>query len=142
MRIISLNANGIRAASRKGFFDWLPKQNADAVCIQETKAKINQLDASFFPEGWHAYYCDANKPGYSGVALYTPHQPDTVHWGLGFDEFDAEGRAIDAVTYMADGNPEDGNPSLRYITLLRDGAAAHGLPAAYLDYLNNVEPAS
>ena len=55
---------------------------------------------------------------------------------------DAEGRAIDAVTYMADGNPEDGNPSLRYITLLRDGAAAHGLPAAYLDYLNNVEPAS
>ena len=55
---------------------------------------------------------------------------------------DAEGRAIDAVTYMADGNPEHGNPSLRYITLLRDGVAAHGLPAAYLDYLNNVEPAS
>lgn len=96
MRIISLNANGIRAAARKGFFDWLPKQNADVVCIQETKAKINQLDETFFPDGWHAYYCDANKPGYSGVALYTPHEPDSVHWGFGFEEFDAEGRAIEA----------------------------------------------
>ena len=82
MRIISLNANGIRAAARKGFFDWLPKQDADVLCIQETKAKINQLDESFFPPGWHAYYCDANKPGYSGVAIYARQQPDTVHWGL------------------------------------------------------------
>ncbi len=92
----SLNANGIRAAARKGFFDWLPKQDADVLCIQETKAKINQLDESFFPPGWHAFYCDANKPGYSGVAIYARQKPDTVHWGFGFEEFDAEGRAIEA----------------------------------------------
>lgn len=55
---------------------------------------------------------------------------------------DADGRALDAVTYIAEGNAEDGKPSLRYITLLREGAAAHGLPAHYLDYLNDVEAAS
>ena len=55
---------------------------------------------------------------------------------------DAEDRALDAVTYIADGNAEDGRPSLRYITLLREGAAAHGLPAHYLRYLNDVEAAS
>ncbi len=55
---------------------------------------------------------------------------------------DAEGRAVNAVTYIADGNAEDGKPSQRYITLLREGAAAHGLPAHYLDYLNDVEAAS
>ncbi len=61
---------------------------------------------------------------------------------LWFAAEDAEGRALDAVTYIADGNAEDGKPSLRYITLLREGAAAHGLPAPYLDYLNRVEAAS
>ena len=55
---------------------------------------------------------------------------------------DAEGRAVNAVTYIADGNAEDGKPSQRYITLLREGAAAHGLPAHYLEYLNDVEAAS
>ncbi len=55
---------------------------------------------------------------------------------------DAEGRALDAVTYIADGNAEDGKPSLRYITLLREGATAHGLPVHYLRYLNDVEAAS
>ncbi len=54
----------------------------------------------------------------------------------------AEGPPVNAVTYIADGNAEDGKPSLRYITLLREGAAAHGLPAHYLEYLNDVEAAS
>ena len=60
MRIITLNANGIRAAARKGFFDWLEKQNADIVCIQETKAQRHQLeDPVFSPRGYHVYYHDA-----------------------------------------------------------------------------------
>ncbi len=62
LRVITLNANGIRAAARKGFFDWLPKQNADVICIQETKAQIDQLDDKLFhPVGYHCFYLDAEK---------------------------------------------------------------------------------
>ena len=97
MRIISLNANGIRAAARKGFFDWLPTTGADVVCIQETKAQEHQLgDELFRPEGYHSYYFDAEKKGYSGVAVYARRKPDAVIRGLGFDEFDREGRYIEA----------------------------------------------
>ena len=95
--IISLNANGIRAAARKGFFAWLKKQDADVVCIQETKAQIDQLeiDPIFFPDDYHCYYVDAQKKGYSGVALYTRHKPAKVITKLGVDEFDNEGRYLE-----------------------------------------------
>lgn len=93
MRIITLNANGIRAAARKGFFDWLNTQQADFVCIQETKAQIHQLeDDIFHPAGFHCHYHDAEKKGYSGVALYSRHEPDQVVAGIGWPEFDIEGR--------------------------------------------------
>ena len=72
MRIITLNANGIRAAAAKGFFDWMHGQNADVICIQETRAQHHQLkDRHFFPAGYHVYYHDAVRKGYSGVALYS-----------------------------------------------------------------------
>ena len=95
-RIISLNANGIRAAARKGFFDWLKAQDADVVCIQETKAQIHQLtDACFDPVGYHSYYEDAEKKGYSGVAIYSRHKPKRVVRGYGDPEFDNEGRYLE-----------------------------------------------
>ncbi len=79
MRIITANTNGIRAAARKGFFTWLAQQNADVVCIQETKAQVHQLeDAIFHPEGYHCYYHDAVKKGYSGVAIYSRKKPIEV----------------------------------------------------------------
>ena len=97
MRIISLNTNGIRAAQRKGFFEWLDAQQADVVCIQETKAQEWQLDPElFFPLGFHCYYCDAEKKGYSGTALYARRKPDKVTFGLGWDPCDSEGRLIQA----------------------------------------------
>lgn len=97
MRVISFNANGIRAAARKGFFDWLTRQDADAVCIQETKAQREQLAADVFqPAGYWCYYCDAEKKGYSGTALYVRREPDEVVTRLGFDEFDREGRWCEA----------------------------------------------
>jgi len=97
MRILSLNANGIRAAARKGFFKWLPRQKADVVCIQETKAQVHQLEApEFHPRKHFCYYEDAEKKGYSGVALYCREEPDEVIRGLGSAEFDAEGRYIEA----------------------------------------------
>ena len=95
-RVISLNANGIRAASRKGFFDWMDGQAADVVCIQETKAQVHQLtDALFSPAGYHCYYEDAEKKGYSGTAIYTRHKPKKVIHGYGDPEFDAEGRYLE-----------------------------------------------
>lgn len=97
MRVISLNANGIRSAARKGFFQWLEKQNADIVCIQETKSQLHQLEKAIFcPRGYHCYYFDAEKKGYSGVALYSRHKPDKIIVGLKSDEFDLEGRYIEA----------------------------------------------
>ena len=95
-RVISLNANGIRAAARKGFFDWMDGQAADVVCIQETKAQVHQLtDALFSPAGYHCYYEDAEKKGYSGTAIYTRHEPRKVVHGYGDPEFDAEGRYLE-----------------------------------------------
>jgi exodeoxyribonuclease-3 len=92
-----LNANGIRSAARKGFFDWLQAQDADVVCIQETKAQLAQLgDACFSPNGYHCYYEDAVKKGYSGLALYTRHKPNKIVRGYGDAEFDAEGRYLEA----------------------------------------------
>ena len=97
MRIITVNTNGIRAAAKKGFFEWLAQQDADVVCVQETKAQIDQLsDPIFHPEGYHCYYNDAEKKGYSGVALYCKHKPDEVIVGMGFDELDSEGRYLEA----------------------------------------------
>jgi len=97
IRIITANVNGIRAAARKGFFDWLKKQKADVVCIQETKAQIHQLeeDPVFFPKGYHCYYVDAEKKGYSGVAVYSKHKPTKVITKYGDDEFDNEGRYLE-----------------------------------------------
>jgi exodeoxyribonuclease-3 len=98
MRIISLNANGIRSAATKGVFDWLREQNADVVCLQETKAQEHQLiDAMFRPDGHHCFYRDASsKKGYSGVAIYARREPDAVLTDLGWDAFDHEGRYIEA----------------------------------------------
>ena len=97
MKIITANTNGIRAAGRKGFFDWLHTQYADVVCIQETKAQEWQLtDPMFKPAGYHCYYHDAEKKGYSGVALYCKYKPDEVIVGMGKDVFDREGRYIEA----------------------------------------------
>ncbi|NOX44053.1 MAG: exodeoxyribonuclease III [Gammaproteobacteria bacterium] len=97
MKIISVNVNGIRAAAKKGFFQWLKNENADVICIQETKAQEHQLDAEIFsPKGYHVYFSDAEKKGYSGVAIYCKKKPDKVKIGLGLTDMDSEGRYIQA----------------------------------------------
>lgn len=99
MRIITANVNGIRSAASKGFFAWLRTQDADVVCLQETKAHVHQLEAertTYFPAGYHCHYHDAEKKGYSGVAIYCRHQPDAILTGMDNPEFDAEGRYIEA----------------------------------------------
>jgi exodeoxyribonuclease-3 len=92
-KIITCNTNGIRAAARKGFFDWLSAEQADVVCIQETKAQVHQLtDPVFTPAGYHCYYNDAIKKGYSGTAIYSKVKPQKVITRLGWDPADSEGR--------------------------------------------------
>ncbi len=96
-KIVSVNTNGIRAAARKGFFDWLQQEQADVVCIQETKAQVHQLSAPVFtPEGYHCYYNDAERKGYSGTALYSRVKPRKVTTSLGWDPLDSEGRYLQA----------------------------------------------
>lgn len=96
MRVITFNANGIRAAHRKGFFNWLRQQDADLICIQETKAHADQLySEDFFPRGYYCYYRDAEKKGYSGVAIYSRAKPKRVTIATGIDNFDTEGRYLE-----------------------------------------------
>ena len=97
MKIISANVNGIRAAAKKGFFEWLAKEKADVVCLQEIKAQDHQLtDDTFCPKSYHCYYFPAERPGYSGVGIYSKVEPDKIIKGLGegWDDMDAEGRYI------------------------------------------------
>ena len=104
MRIISFNANGIRSAANKGFFDWFRTQDADVLCLQETKAQEHQLgepdapvDNVFRPPGYRTFFKDAStKKGYSGVAIYSKREPDEVLTSLGWSAFDDEGRYIEA----------------------------------------------
>ena len=128
MKIITLNANGIRAAQRKGMFDWFKKQNADVLCIQETKAQLDQLDPKLFiPQGYHFYQADAVKKGYSGVSVYTKHQPEAVNYGIGWDLFDNEGRwlqvdlghIIVVSLYLPSGSAKDERQDFKYVCMER-----------------------
>jgi exodeoxyribonuclease-3 len=97
MRIVTLNANGIRSAAAKGAFAWLREQDADAICLQETKAQTDQLEGHDVDiPGYHRYTYDAQRKGYSGVALYARRKPDAVIRGFGVAEFDGEGRYLEA----------------------------------------------
>lgn len=98
MRILSFNANGLRSAASKGFFDWFPGRDIDVMCVQETKAQEHQLsDAVFRPPGYQAWFKDAiTKKGYSGVAIYSRRAPDDIRTQLGWPAFDDEGRYIEA----------------------------------------------
>jgi len=95
MRIISYNVNGIRAAIKKGFIEWLQTDVADIICIQETKAMKDDVDyKSIEALGFDTYWFSADKKGYSGVAVFTKIHPDNVQFGNGIMQSDAEGRVI------------------------------------------------
>lgn len=94
MRLISWNVNGIRAAMGKGFLDFVKEQEPDVMCIQETKMQEGQAQVSL--EGYHQYWCSAEKKGYSGTAVFSRQEPISVSYGIGIDEHDHEGRVITA----------------------------------------------
>ena len=95
LRIITFNANGLRSAAKKNFWQWFDQQNADILCIQELKGQEADFDESVLHQsGYHVFMHTAQKRGYSGVALYTKEQPLSVQIGFGNEEFDAEGRYV------------------------------------------------
>ena len=97
MRIISVNLNGIRSATTKGFYEWLAQQDADVVCLQELKAQAADMtELMLAPFGYQGHFHYAEKKGYSGVGIYSRVQPEQVVVGLGIAEFDAEGRYLRA----------------------------------------------
>lgn len=95
MKIISWNINGIRAASQKGVIHWLLSQEPDVVCLQEVKARYDQVPEEVrCLDGYVTYWNPAERPGYSGVATYSKLKPENVSMGFGISEFDGEGRVI------------------------------------------------
>lgn len=96
MKIITLNVNGIRAAEKKSFFDWLTTENADLVCLQEIKAIESQLDQRFYPQNYHCFYHPAGKKGYSGTAIFSKQKPNIVSKKTDWADIDFEGRMIQA----------------------------------------------
>jgi len=97
MKIISWNVNGIRAIAKKGFADWVKKENPDILCLQETKATEEQIPKDIKSLPYKQFYLSASsRKGYSGVGLLTKIEPNSVSYGLGVEEFDREGRVISA----------------------------------------------
>lgn len=128
MKIITLNANGIRSADRKGFFDWMLTQQADVVCLQEIKAQTGQLENRVLqPEGYCGFFNSAEKKGYSGVALYARREPDNVEYRLGWDTADREGRFLQAdyrgvsvvSLYLPSGTSGDERQAVKYDFMAR-----------------------
>ncbi|GGU33117.1 exodeoxyribonuclease III [Streptomyces lavendofoliae] len=95
--VTSVNVNGLRAAAKKGFVEWLAATEADVVCLQEVRAEESQLpEAVRAPEGWHTVHAPAAAKGRAGVAIYSRREPDAVRIGFGSSEFDATGRYVEA----------------------------------------------
>lgn len=96
MRIINFSADGLKSAEKKGFFEWVIKQDADFICIQDLQAQeYDFVSDAFFPQGYFAYFFDS-PDSINGVAIYTRKLPKAIMTGLGFAEFDAEARFIQA----------------------------------------------
>jgi exodeoxyribonuclease III len=139
MRIITANLNGIRSANTKGFFNWMAAQQADVVCVQETKIQAVQMTADFLtPHGYIGHFHYAQKAGYSGVGVYTKATPSAVKIGFDDGEFDFEGRTVQVdfpqVTVVSAYFPSGSSGDERQ-------AAKFRFLAAFLPHLKRVQAA-
>ena len=137
MRIISYNVNGIRAAIKKGFIDWLKTDPADIICLQEIKAHEADIDRKTIESaGYRPYFFLAQKKGYSGVGILSKIEPDNVELGHGKEQSDFEGRVLRAdfgdttiiSAYFPSGTTGEVRQSYKYIWL-----------DDFLDYLNDLK---
>ena len=94
-RIISWNVNGLRSVAKKGFFEFISNQSPDILCIQETKAREEDIptELKLIP-GYHSYFSSPERKGYSGVCIYTKEKPVSIEKNFGYEKFDIEGRAL------------------------------------------------
>lgn len=122
MKVISFNMNGIRAAHRKGFYPWVHAEQPDYICVQETKAQMDDaLKAQLHLDGYEGYFADAQKKGYSGVGIFTKQTPLAVRSTIGHDVMDAEGRFIELTfpsfklvsLYLPSGTSGDARQSIK-----------------------------
>ncbi len=122
-KLFTWNVNGVRAAQRKGFLDWLHSEQPDVLGLSETKAAPEQLDESLRnPPGYHTWWASAQRKGYSGTALFSRREPQGVQLGLGIEEYDVEGRTIVADygdfvlinAYFPNGGAKPQHPRLDY----------------------------
>ncbi len=123
MKIVSYNVNGIRAAIKKGFVEWLSENDFDIVCIQETKANHDQVDTSAIEAlGYNIYWFGATKKGYSGVAVFTKIKPTNIILGQEQEKYDFEGRTLQVEynnfvlinTYFPSGSSGDIRQEFKY----------------------------
>ncbi|MEZ4744225.1 MAG: exodeoxyribonuclease III [Bdellovibrionota bacterium] len=123
MKVVSCNVNGIRSAAKKGFYQWLESLQADFICLQEIRAQKEQIPE--MPDrlkSYHAAYSFAEKPGYSGVAIYTRHKPDEIIDTMGMKTMDQEGRFIQvnignlsiASVYFPSGSAREERQAIKY----------------------------
>lgn len=144
LTVTSANVNGLRAAAKKGFVEWLAGTSADVLCLQEVRAEPQQLpDEVREPKGWHVVHAPAGAKGRAGVSLYTRREPDRVQIGFGSEEFDGSGRYVEvdlpgvvvASLYLPSGEvgTERQDEKIRfmgeflaYLKGLRERAAAEG----------------
>lgn len=99
MKLATWNVNGLRSVHRKDFLKWFAEENADVVCLQETKIGPGDLEDDenlVHPNGYHSHWAFAQKPGYSGLAIYSRKDANSIRLGLGNEEFDREGRWLEA----------------------------------------------
>ena len=98
MKLVSWNVNGLRSVHKKNFLEWFKKEDADIVCLQEIKIGVEDVEASLDlvnPHEYMSHWHFAQKPGYSGVAIYSKQDPDAIRAGLGDWQFDSEGRWLE-----------------------------------------------
>lgn len=144
LTVTSANVNGLRAAAKKGFVEWLAGTSADVLCLQEVRAEPQQLpDEVREPEGWRVVHAPCGAKGRAGVSLYTRREPDRVQIGFGSEEFDGSGRYVEvdlpgvvvASLYLPSGEvgTERQDEKIRfmgeflaYLKGLRERAAAEG----------------
>lgn len=144
MRIVTLNANGIRSAARKGFYEWLRTVDADVVCLQETKCQEHQRSGELLrPAGYYACYHDAEKKGYSGVGIYSRIESARVVAGLGWEDADREGRYLQAdfgalsvvSLYLPSGSSGEERQAVKYRFMERFADRLAALRADGRDYV-------
>ncbi|MBX2809401.1 MAG: exodeoxyribonuclease III [Cellvibrionaceae bacterium] len=150
MKVITINVNGIRAAARKGLFNWLQAIDADIVCLQELKAQTAQIqDKLYHPEGYYHYFHCAEKKGYSGVGIYCKQKPEAVHRGLAaisrgnWADIDSEGRYLQvdfkhlsvASLYMPSGSSKEERQAFKYQMMARFETVLKAMQADKRDYI-------